>query len=265
MTPAVILSGEFVLWHRIKMQNGSNNCLKKVFIKFTPPTRIGGSQGQCTKRTEKKCTFHGHTMHRSTHPGTLFGKGHPTPLGLSAPSAGASPCQSPKFRGDSAGRAPPGRRRDSPSRRASSRSCSRRLLLPANGPLRPLLRGRLGAGRGGPLGFGRRREGDEDSGGSPPTSRCRLGPALTLQQSGDETVHVQLPVRHLVGSRRSFPAAGTRASRRRRLRRRLGVPSPTRHAAVRPGLRRPLFPGTLPPTPSPASRGARARGGTHER
>lgn len=85
--------------------------------------------------------------------------------------------------------------------------------------------------------------------GDPPTSRCRLGPALTLQQSGDETVHVQLPVRHLVGSRRSFPAAGTRASRRRRLRRRLGVPSPTRHAAVRPGLRRPLFPGTLPPPP----------------
>lgn len=112
------------------MQNGSSNRLKKVFLNCTPRTRIGGSQGQCTKRTEKKCTFHGHTMHRSTHPGTLLGKGHPAALGLSAPSTGASPCQSPKFRGDTAGRAPPGRRRDSLCRPASPGSCSRRLLPP---------------------------------------------------------------------------------------------------------------------------------------
>lgn len=85
-------------------------------------------------------------------------------------------------------------------------------------PVGPLLCGRLGA--------------EGAVGEAPP--RGRPGPALTLQQSGDETVHVQLPVRHFVGTKHSFPAAGTRASRRRRLRRRLGVLSPTSHAAFRP-------------------------------
>lgn len=38
-------------------------------------------------------------MHRSTHPGTFLGKGHPAPLGSSHPQTGASLCESPKVRG----------------------------------------------------------------------------------------------------------------------------------------------------------------------
>ena len=110
-------------------------------------------------------------------------------------------------------------------------------------PLRPPPPQPPRGGNGGPLGFG--GEGERGLKGAPPPCG-RPGPALTLQQSGDETVHVQLPVRHLVGTRRSFPAAGTRASRRRRLRRRLGAPSPTSHAACRPRFQLPLFPGPSP-------------------
>lgn len=82
----------------------------------------------------------------------------------------------------------------------------------------------------------------------------RPGAALTLQQAGDEAVHVQLPVRHLVGTRLSSPqreqgllgggggGGGGGGS----------AFSPTSHAAFRPRLQLPLGAGP-PPTPSPPS------------
>lgn len=88
----------------------------------------------------------------------------------------------------------------------------------------------------------------------------RPGAALTLQQAGDEAVHVQLPVRHLVGTRLSSPqreqgllrggSGGGGGS---------SAFSPTSHAAFRPRLQLPPGAGP-PPTPSPpSSESARTR------
>lgn len=173
--------------------------------------------------------------------------------------------------------APAARRRAGPRRSAGhcppagtaplARPLSRRPLPWPTSFFAPILGGRLGAGKAGKRASGGwgdwggvfpRAPAPEGPGGireSVPSPRP-AGPRLTLQQSGNKTVHVQLSVRHLVGTRRSFPAAGTRASRRRSLRRPLGVPSPTSHAAFRPQLQLPLPPGP-PPTPSPPSSGAR--------
>ena len=190
-------------------------------------------------------------MHRSTHPDPLL-------LERVTPRPGrAPPCGSPKVRGalPARGTAP------------LARPLSRRPLPWPTSFFAPILGGRLGAGKAGKRASGGwgdwggvfpRAPAPEGPGGireSVPSPRP-AGPRLTLQQSGNKTVHVQLSVRHLVGTRRSFPAAGTRASRRRSLRRPLGVPSPTSHAAFRPQLQLPLPPGP-PPTPSPPSSGAR--------
>lgn len=94
-------------------------------------------------------------------------------------------------------------------------------------------------------------------------ARRRPGAALTLQQAGDEAVHVQLPVRHLVGTRLSSPqreqgllcgggGSGGGGS----------AFSPTSHAAFRPWLQLPPGAGP-PPTPSPpSSESARTHAGS---
>lgn len=195
------------------MQNGANHRLKEGFYKtFTHGASPGGSQGQCTKGGEKQ-----RTSHRPNNAQGARTLGGPRTPGLLAPPGRRAAVPVP-----AGPRGPRGR----PSRAACPRPTG--LSQPS-----------AGRERG-----SRRPRGAKGAGRRPVRGRPRS--ALTLQQAGDETVHVQLPVRHLVGSRRSFPAAGARASRRRRLRRRLGVPSPTSHAACRPRRQLPASPGPSP-------------------
>ena len=225
--------------------------LKKKFFFFTPRTRIG-RQPRARHKENRGETHNSRAYNASEHASRPppSGKGHPTPRPRAAVRVPEGPRGTARPRGQplSPGLSPGGR---SPGPPASSPPSS----AAVSGREKQGSGRRGGGGRGGGGRFPR-APAPEGPGGvreSVPSPRP-TGPRLTLQQSGNKTVHVQLPVRHLVGTRRSFPAAGTRASRRRSLRRPLGVPSPTSHAAFRPQLQLSL---PLPPTPSPPSSGAR--------
>lgn len=149
------------------MQNRSNNRLQKIFIKFTPGTRIGGSQKQRTK-SEQRNTRSTDIQHRSKHPAPSLERV------TQHPQADASPCGPPKVCGVTARRArlarPPAA--TAPLAQPHPRPRSRRPLPLANQPPRPFLGGASG-GKGGPLGCPLQR-GLEDLGRRP--SRRPAGP-----------------------------------------------------------------------------------------
>lgn len=185
------------------MKQFSQVDLKKIFF-FTPRTRIG-RQPRARHKEHRGETHNSRVYNAPEHASrpTPSGKGHPTPRPRAALRVPEGPRGTARPRGQplSAGLSPGGR---SPGPPASS--------PPSSAAVSGREKQGSGRRRGGvvfprapaPEGRGGVRE-------SVPSPRP-AGPRLTLQQSGNKAVHVQLPVRHLVGTRRSFPAAGTRAS-----------------------------------------------------